>query len=107
DVRIGSEASGVEVGGDDVAQRNVIGTATNSGVAMFGDSSGSPAVPSGTHDNQIINNMIGVGWSVSDGVFTNLGNGARGVYVSGYDNTISGNWIGDNTQAGVLLDGGG
>jgi len=106
-VRIGTETSGVQVGGDDVAERNVIGSSTNAGVAMFGAGSGAPPVPTGTHDNQVVNNMIGVGWNVSGNAFTNLGNGTRGVYVSGYNNTISGNWIGDNVQSGVALDGGG
>jgi hypothetical protein len=106
-VRLGTETSGVQIGGDDVAQRNVIGSATNSGIAMFGAASGSPPAPSGTHDNQIVNNLIGVGWSLSESAFTHLGNGARGIYVSGHDNTITGNWIGDNVGSGILLDGGG
>jgi hypothetical protein len=108
DIRLGTGTHDVSIGGDDPAQRNVIGGATGSGVAIFGNApAGSPPVFVGAHDNQIIRNMIGVGWSIGGGVFTNLGNGTRGVYVSGYSNTIRNNWIGDNAQAGVLLTGGG
>src|SRR5262249_28346186 len=81
------------VGGADVSERNIIGGAsTGSGVALF----------SGTKNNQIIDNLIGVDWSGgASGHFVDLGNGVRGIYLAGHDNTISGNWIGDNAQAGI------
>jgi hypothetical protein len=106
-VQLGTGTSGVTIGGDDVAQRNVIGSSTNAGVVLFGAGSGAPPTPTGTHGNTVINNLIGVGWSTNADAFTNLGNGTRGIYISGYDNTITGNWIGDNVQSGIALVGGG
>jgi parallel beta-helix repeat protein len=103
-LRVGTNAHHVTIGGDDVADRNIIGGATGSGIALFG--SGLPPTATGTHDNQIINNLIGLGWSISSAHVTDLGNGARGVYISGHDNTVSGNDIGSNTTAGVILTGG-
>ena len=93
DIRI--DAHDATVGGDDVAYRNIIGDATGSGVVLQ------------THarDNQIINNYIGVGWSANNNSYINRGNGTRGVYIQGQANTLSGNLIGDNLQAGVLIDG--
>ena len=106
-VQLGAGTNGVTVGGDDIAQRNVIGSSTNAGVAVFGAGIGAPPTPTGSHGNTIVNNLIGVGWNVSGEAFTDLGNVTRGIYVSGYDNTISGNWIGDNVQSGIALVGGG
>jgi len=94
DIRIDAAAHGAIIGGDDAADRNIISGATGSGLVM-----------SDTHDNQIIKNMIGVGWNVGSNDFTDLGNGARGINLTGHDNTISGNFIGSNAQAGILLSG--
>ena len=56
------------------------------------------------HDNQVVNNYIGVGWSQSGGNFTNRGNTTVGVYVAGDHNTVSSNQIEANGSDGVRLD---
>jgi parallel beta-helix repeat protein len=66
-----------------------------------------PPLLIGAHDNQIVNNYIGVGWSVNADDYTNRGNGARGIHLLGHDNTISGNLIAYNLQAGILVSNGG
>lgn len=104
DIRLGVAAHDATVGSDDVADRNIIGDATGSGIVMQGGVSGALAL--GTYNDQVLNNYIGVGWNVGTGNYTNRGNGARGIHLLGHDNTISGNVIGDNAQAGILLDGG-
>jgi len=106
-IRLDANSHGTEVGSDDVADRNIIGGSTGgSGVLVFGSLSGS--TPTGSHDNQIVNNLIGVDWSSgADGHFTSLPNGARGIYLAGHDNEVSGNWIGDNAQAGIYVANGG
>jgi hypothetical protein len=97
-VQLDAAAHDSTVGGDDDGARNILGSSTGSGIALF----------QGTHDNQIIGNLVGVGWSGdASGHFTNLGNGTRGVYLAGHDNEISGNWIGDNAQAGIAVANGG
>jgi parallel beta-helix repeat protein len=67
----------------------------------------SPPLVLGTYNNQILNNYIGLGWSAGASTYTNRGNGTRGIHLLGHDNTVSGNVIGDNVQAGILIDGGG
>jgi len=105
-IRLDANSHDTEVGSDDVADRNIISGSSGSGIAMFGSLSGS--TPVGSHDNQIVNNLIGVGWSGgADGDYTSLPNGARGIYLAGHDNEISGNFIGDNAQAGIYLANGG
>jgi len=106
-IKLDANSHDAIIGGDDVAERNIIGGAsTGSGIALFGSLSGGN--PVGTYNNQIINNMIGVGWSGdASGHFTDLGNGVRGIYLAGHHNTISGNWIGDNAQAGIAVVNGG
>ena len=97
-VQLDAAAHDSTVGGDDNGARNILGSSTGSGIALF----------QGTHDNQIVGNLIGVGWSGdASGHFTNLGNGARGIYLAGRDNDVSGNWIGDNAQAGIAVANGG
>ncbi len=93
-VQLDAAAHDSTVGGDDDGHRNILGSSTGSGIALF----------QGTHDNQIIGNLVGVGWSGdASGHFTNLGNGTRGLYLAGHDNEISGNWIGDNVQSGIAV----
>jgi len=97
-VQLDAAAHDSTIGGDDDGAHNILGGATGSGVALF----------QGTHDNQIVGNLVGVGWSGdAGGHFTNLGNGARGIYLAGHDNEISGNWIGDNVEAGIAVANGG
>jgi hypothetical protein len=103
DIRLGTAAHDAMIGSDDVADRNVIGDATGSGIVLQGG--GSPPLVLGTYNNQILNNYIGVGWSPSNSNYTNRGNGTRGVHLLGHDNTLSGNLIGDNVQAGILVSG--
>jgi len=93
DIRI--DAHDATIGGDDVANRNIIGGATGSGIVLQAHA----------RDNQIVNNYIGVGWSASNNSYTDLGNGTRGVHILGPANTLSGNLIGDNAQAGLLIEG--
>ena len=106
-IRLDANSHDTTVGGLDAADRNIIsGSDTGSGVDMFGSLSGS--MPTGTHDNQILNNLIGVDWTGdASGSFTALGNHARGIYLAGHDNEISGNWIADNVQAGIAVVNGG
>lgn len=96
DIRIGPASKDNTIGSDDIADRNIIGDATGSGVVLA----------SGTTNNQIIGNYIGIGWSTASGSYTNIGNGNRGIYVLGHANAITGNLIGDSGQAGILLDSG-
>ena len=105
DIRLGVAAHDVLIGGDDVAERNIIGDATGSGIVMQGGASGSLLL--GTYNDQVLNNYVGVGWNTSSGNFTNRANGTRGIHLLGHDNTLSDNLIGDNLQAGVLVEGGG
>jgi hypothetical protein len=106
-IRIDANAHDTEIGSEDIADRNIIGGASGgSGIDIFGSLSGS--TPMGSHDNQILNNLIGVDWSGgAGGNYTSLPNGARGIYIAGHDNEISGNFIGDNAQAGIFLGNGG
>jgi parallel beta-helix repeat protein len=101
-IRLGIAAHGVFIGGDDVAFRNIIGDATGDGILLQGLS-----IPlgAGTYNDQIVNNYIGVGWSIDNTYYIDRGNGARGIHVLGHDNTISGNLIGYNASDGVYLDG--
>lgn len=96
DIRVGGNAHDATIGGDDDANRNIIGDATQSGIVLL----------SGTHNDQIVNNYIGVGWNISGGNYTDRGNASRGIRILGGGNTVSGNLIGDNVQAGILVDGG-
>jgi len=91
DIRLGAGTHDDTVGTDDIADRNIIGGAIGSGIV----------IASGATNNQIVNNYIGIGWG---GAYTTIGNGARGIYVAGDTNTISGNLIGNNTQSGIVLD---
>ena len=94
-IRLGAATHDDTVGSDDIADRNIVGDATNSGIV----------IASGSTNNQVVNNYIGVGWNnAPPGSYTTIGNGARGIYVGGDNNTISGNLIGNNTQAGIVLD---
>ena len=94
DVRLGAATHDNTIGGTDDADRNIVGDATGSGIV----------VADGSANNQVINNYIGIGWSSGSSSYTNRGNGARGIYLAGNGNTISGNLIGDNAQAGIVLD---
>jgi hypothetical protein len=94
DMRLGASTHDNTVGSDDAADRNIVGAATNSGIV----------IASGSTNNQIVNNYIGVGWNKNASAFTTIGNGARGIYVAGDNTAISGNLIGNNTQAGIVLD---
>ena len=95
DIRLGAATHDNTIGSESYADRNIIGGATNSGIVLV----------SGTTNNQIVENYIGVGWNTAgSGSYTNRGNGARGIYVAGDNNTISYNLIGYNTQAGIVLD---
>jgi parallel beta-helix repeat protein len=103
-IRLGSAAHDSTIGGIDRADRNIIGGATGSGVVVQGGTVSHLVI--GAYNNQIINNYIGVGWNENAGTYTNLGNGTRGVHLFGHDNTISGNLIGNNVQAGILVSNG-
>ena len=98
-IDVGSGVSAVTLGGNDNHSRNVIGDATIYGIFIAGSGNGNgPA-----HDNQVINNYIGVGWNNNTGHFTNRGNGQRGLLVAGRNNTISGNLVGFNSLSGMQL----
>ncbi len=93
-IRLGAGVHDSIVGGDGAGQRNIIGGATNSGIYIAGTNT--PA-----HDNQIVNNYIGLGWGSG---FTNRGNGTNGIYLAGASNTLSDNVIGDNGNDGIDVD---
>ena len=93
-IRLGTGVHDSIVGGDGAGQRNIIGNATNSGIYIAGTNT--PA-----HDNQIVNNYIGLGWGSG---FTNRGNGTNGIYLAGATNTISDNVIGYNGNDGIDVD---
>ena len=103
DVRLGVAAHDSLIGGDDDGDRNIIGGASGSGLVLQGGST--PPFSLGSYNNQIIGNMIGIGWNVNTSSYTNRANGSRGINLQGHDNTISGNVIADNAQAGILLSG--
>jgi parallel beta-helix repeat protein len=100
DIRLGAASHDSSIGSDDVADRNIIGDATGSGILLQGG--GAPPLLLGTYNNAILENFVGVGWDTTTG-YTNRGNGTRGIHVLGHDNTISGNVIGHNAQAGILV----
>jgi Right handed beta helix region len=92
DIRLAANTHDNTIGSEDIVDRNIIGDATGSGILVL----------SGSAKNQIIGNYIGVGWGAAG--YTNRANGARGIYVAGDNNTISGNLIGNNAQAGIVVD---
>lgn len=96
DIRVGAGSQDNTIGSADIADRNIIGGATGSGVVLA----------SGTTNNQIVGNYIGMGWTTASSSYSNIGNGTRGVYVLGHANTISANLIGNSGQAGILFDSG-
>ena len=96
DIRVGAASQDNTIGSDDIADRNIIGDATGSGIVLA----------AGTTNNQIVGNYIGMGWSAASNSYSNLGNGTRGIYLLGHANTITGNLIGNSGQAGILLDSG-
>jgi len=98
DVYVGPGVTGVTIGGADASARNLIGTSTDAGVYI--DTSSGTSVAA--HGNQVVNNYIGMGWSVDH--FVVHANSAIGVYVGGYNNTIAGNYIGYNGGDGIWLD---
>jgi parallel beta-helix repeat protein len=98
---VGPGVAGVLIGGSDPANRNLVGVASNDGIVFDGASGNLDAA----HDNQIINNYVGVGWNPS-GSFTNNGNANKGILVAGYSNTVNGNVISYNGNDGIDLDGG-
>jgi parallel beta-helix repeat protein len=98
-IDLGLGVHGVTIGGSDNDKRNIIGNAIFEGIALAGGS----ATLTPSHDNQIINNYIGVGWNNNTNQFTNLGNGQLGLSIVGRTNTISNNIIGFNFLSGMEL----
>ena len=92
----------VTVGGDytNFGLRNIIGEALNDGIRI--DGSGVSAGPA--HDNSVIDNYIGIGFSGSQNSF-NRGNGANGIFVAGYNSDIERNYIEFNATHGIRLTG--
>jgi parallel beta-helix repeat protein len=106
DIHLGANTHDVTIGGADKVDRNVIGGATGSGVGLVGGVNG--ALLTGTYNNHIVGNMIGIDWTGgAGGHFLPLGNGTRGIIMDAHDNTISGNWIAENGATGIALSGGG
>jgi parallel beta-helix repeat protein len=100
-VVVGPGVSGVLIGGGDPGNRNLIGVATANGIVIAGASGALTAA----HDNQIVNNYIGVGWNPS-GSFTNEGNANEGVVIAGDNNTLDTNIISYNLGDGIDLNAG-
>jgi len=99
-VDIGPGVSGVTVGGDDNRNRNIIGDASSAAVNVFHADNFVQAA----HDNQIINNYIGVGWNMANSSFTNLAGNLGGILVQGPNNTVGNNIVGFN-RFGIVLAG--
>jgi hypothetical protein len=100
---IGPGVSGVTIGGDiaNPGLVNILGAATGSGVVMDGSNGTDVA----SHNNQVIGNYIGLGWSTTSSVYTNLGNGGAGVVVAGPENSITSNHIEFSGGYGVQISG--
>jgi Right handed beta helix region len=101
---LGPGVHDVTIGGGfnttDVDLRNIIGNATGDGIVLDGTSGALPAA----HNNHILNNYIGLGWSTSgEGSFTNLGNGGNGITIAGDHNDVESNEIEFNTVYGLEL----
>lgn len=101
-IRLGIAAHDVIIGGDDAANRNLVGDAFGDGIVLQGGGSGPTAL--GTYNDQVLNNYIGLGWN---GAYVQRSNGGQGIRLQGHDNTLSGNLLGTNLGSGILLDGGG
>jgi hypothetical protein len=99
---LGPGVHGVTIGGDytDYALRNIIGDALNDGIHI--DGTGTFAGPA--HDNTIIDNYIGIGYSGSQ-TSIDRGNGANGIYVGGYNTDIERNYINFNATHGIRFSG--
>lgn len=97
-VYVGAGVANTTIGGDDPATRNIVGEALIDGIYIAGSIGGA-------HDNQIINNYVGVGWSTVNGNYVNRGNAVKGIHVLGANNEISGNLVGYNGNDGIDLDG--
>jgi trimeric autotransporter adhesin len=99
---IGPGVHDTTIGGDatDYALRNIIGDATSNSIYINASSASTGAA----HDNAIIDNYIGVGWSNPvDGDYTNRGDGGSGIAIGGYGNTIEQNYVAFNGAAGIHL----
>jgi len=99
---LGPGVHGVTIGGDytNYALRNIIGEALNDGIHIDGAGNSTGAA----HDNAIIDNYIGIGFSGSQNTF-NRGNGANGIYVAGYNTDIERNYIDFNVTHGIRFTG--
>ena len=99
---LGPGVHGVTIGGDytNYALRNIIGEALNDGIHIDGAGNSTGAA----HDNAIIDNYIGIGYSGSQNSF-NRGNGANGIYVAGYNTDIARNYINFNVTHGIRFTG--
>lgn len=92
-ILVGDTVSGVRIGGESLAERNLISADSSSvAVRILGDK------------NTVLDNLIGPGWSGS--IEANSGN-ARGVWLQGDENVVQGNTISGNTEQGVILNGNG
>ncbi|HET7064827.1 MAG TPA: right-handed parallel beta-helix repeat-containing protein [Rudaea sp.] len=99
---LGPGVHGVTIGGDytNYALRNIIGEALNDGIHIDGAGNSAGAA----HDNAIIDNYIGIGYSGSQ-TSINRGNGANGIYVGGYNTDIERNYINFNATHGIRFTG--
>lgn len=102
-IRLGIAEHDSAIGSEDVGDRNIIGDASSDGILLQGGASGPLVI--GAYNNQIVNNYIGLGWSINASNYTNRANGSNGVRIDGHDNTLSGNLIGNNVIDGVVLNG--
>ncbi|RRR71864.1 MAG: DUF11 domain-containing protein [Candidatus Viridilinea halotolerans] len=88
---IAISSSNNTIGGIMAYERNIIGANLGSGVNL-----------SGSSDNEVIGNHIGLG---ANGT-TPLGNGDEGVYITGSRNLVQANRIAANGQVGAAFEGG-
>ncbi|MGA9334731.1 MAG: right-handed parallel beta-helix repeat-containing protein, partial [Rudaea sp.] len=104
DIELEKNAHDAIIGGADAAERNIIGDAADVGILLGNGVVGQPYT--GTYNNQVINNYIGVGWNQNTNSYSNRANAHAGVRIYSRDNTLSGNLIGNNGYGGVEIDGG-
>lgn len=100
-VVIGAGVHDVTIGGNDPSERNLLDSATGSGVIIGGAS----GALSAAHDIQILGNLIGVGWNPSTASYIDRGNGGSGVVIEGYSNVLEENYASYNAGAGFDFTG--
>jgi hypothetical protein len=98
---VGPGIGSVDIGGDDAASRNLILEATGDGIALDGPNDDR----NGSHDANVDNNYIGVGWNPGGDNYVDRGNGVKGIRIGGNHHTVRNNVIGYNGNDGIDITG--